>query len=77
MSKLYYENIILGIAYRIIDLLAEAPKVTSAQIGGSLDSATRSLAPAVAFAYVAGYAFGHYYHKIRATVEKSIILGGK
>lgn len=77
MSKLYYENIILGIAYRIIDFLAEVPKVTSTQIGDSLDSAARSLAPAVAFAYAAGYAFGCYYYKIRATVEKSIILGGK
>jgi hypothetical protein len=75
MSKLYYENIVLGVAYRIIDFIADAPKVSSEQIGDALASATRSLVPAIAVTYAAGYAFGWYYHKARAIVEKSIILG--
>lgn len=72
MTKLYFENIILGLAYAIIDSVKVLPR---ANWGNALDNTSRLLAPAIAFTYACGYQFGKYYHRLRATVEKHIILG--
>lgn len=71
--KFYFQNAILDVAYGIIDLAKELPKKSMA---ASLESASRSLAPAVAFAYALGYQFGVCYHHHRRFFEKHIILGG-
>ncbi|NBR83003.1 MAG: hypothetical protein EBT52_04670 [Flavobacteriia bacterium] len=59
-------------AYGIIDLVKALPKF---DLGVALASASRSLAPAVAFAYTLGYEFGVCYHRSRRWLERRI-LGG-
>lgn len=76
MSKFYFQNAVLGVAYAIIDSVKTIPRLTEEKIGASLASASRSLAPAIAFAYTLGYQFGVCYHKTRAVIERHIILGG-
>lgn len=73
MSKFYFENAILAVAYAIIDFMKALPRL---DLGAALESASRSLAPAAAFAYTLGYQFGVCYHKSRRWFERRIILGG-
>lgn len=73
MSKIYFENAILTVAYAIIDLVKVLPY---ADWGAALESASRSLAPAIAFAYTLGLQFGVCYHNQRRWFERHIILGG-
>lgn len=77
MSKFSFQNAVLDAAYAIIDAVKEIPPLTNEGVGAALASASRSLAPAVAFAYTLGYQFGVCYHKTRAVIERHIILGGK
>ena len=48
------EDLILSIAYGLIDLLNWAIRVTPEELGAALASASRSLAPAYAFAFASG-----------------------
>lgn len=73
MSKIYFENAILAMAYAIIDFVKFAPR---ADWGAVLASASRSLAPAIAFAYTLGYESGVCYHKSRRWFERRFTLGG-
>jgi len=73
MSKSYFQNTVLAVAYAIIAFMKALPKL---DLGVALASASRSLAPAIAFAYTLGYEFGVCYHRSRRWLECRIILGG-
>lgn len=75
MSKFYFENVILAFAYSIIDFIKALPSFSNEEIGAALASATRSLAPAIAFAYVLGYETGKAFHRVRHSLEDHLVLG--
>ena len=74
MAEFYFENVILSVAYAIIDFVKVLPR---ANWGTALYNASHTLAPTIAFAYACGYQFGIYYHRFRTNIEKHIILGSK
>jgi len=64
------ENIILSIAYWLIDTLRAVASLTIDDIGRALASASRSLAPAIAFAYASGQQTRAWYERARSFVTK-------
>ncbi len=74
-TKFPFENAILDIAYGTIDAIKLLPGLTNDEIGGALASATRSLAPAIAFAYALGYESGVQFHRLRHRLEDALVLG--
>lgn len=73
MSRIYFENFILSIAYGLIDFIKGFRYLTEQDLGTTLQGIALRATPAIAVVYTAGTFAAEYTRKLQAVVEDALV----